>query len=176
MKRSDNIRETTVRQVTSLFEDILATLPEGCASLKTEPQKRLDGFSVALVPANEQSAEFGAMVLEGSLYSAFFGRDPTFTDFECPWELGLRRSAGLADQLNVIGKMCIAVIAGKCEHRFERRSHRGTIFVSETEIYRVADIPLLGWLRLRREVEVKQYVPYFPGAENHSRSFPRLSL
>jgi hypothetical protein len=138
--------------------------------------KDANDFSVALIPSNEQSAEFGAAVMGDSLYSVFFGRDPTFTDFECPWEIGLRRSSGLAPQLDVIRKMSIAVIAGKCEHRFERRSILGTISVSETERYRVRDIPLLGWLRPRRNVEAVRYAPYFPDAENHTRSFPRLSL
>lgn len=176
MKRSHDIPDATGRQVTSLFEDILATLPESCASLKIEPAKGANGFSVTLIPSNERSAEFGAMVLEGCLYSAFFGKEPTFTDFECPWEIGLRRSAGLAQHLDVISKMCLAVIAGKCEHRFERCSNRGTICVSETEVYRVMDIRLLGWFRPRRSIQAVQYAPYFPGAENHGRSFPRLSL
>lgn len=176
MKLSHDIPDATGRRVTHLFDDILATLPDNCASLKIEPQKSFNGFSVALIPSNERSAEFGAVVMEGDLYSAFFGRGSTFTTFECPWEIGLRRSDGLAQHFDVIRKMCLAVIAGRCEHRFERRSVQGTISVSEKEGYRVGDIPLLGWLRPRRKVEVIQYAPYFPGAENHTRSFPRLSL
>jgi hypothetical protein len=176
MKRSDDNSKETGRHVTMLFEDILATLPESCASLEIQPQEGFNGFSVALIPSNKRSAEFGAMVLEGSLYTAFFGKAPTFTDFECPWELGLRRSSGLPPQLDVLRRMCLAVVAGKCEHRLERTSTRALIYVSETEIYQGGDSPLLGWLRPRRTIEAIHYAPYFPGAENHSQSFSRLSL
>ncbi len=176
MKRSHEIPDTTTRQVTRLFEDILATLPEGCASLKIEPEKGIDGFSVALIPSNEQSAEFGAMVLESGIYSAFFGRGSTFTTFECPWEIGLRRSDGLAEHMDVIRKMCLAVVAGRCEHRFERRSTRGVIHVSEKEVYQVGDVGIIGLIWPRRNLRAVQYAPYFLGAESHAQSFSRLSL
>jgi hypothetical protein len=172
MKPSNEIQRLVETRVTVLFEDILATLPSGCASLRTERAKGAPGPAVVLVPSNKQSAEFGAMVMDRDLYSAFFGRGATFTTFECPWELNLSRSAGLDLQLEVLTKMCVAVIAGRCEHRFERYSTGGVICVSEKEIYRVRDL----YFWPRKNLEVVHYAPYYPGAESHTRPSPRLSL
>jgi hypothetical protein len=151
MKRSKKVTGTTERLVTGLFQDILESLPTGCASLRIQPTKDPQIFSVSLVPSNERSAEFGTMVSEDGIYSVFFGKKPTFTDFECPWEIGLPRSAGLDRHFDIIRKMCLAVIAGRCEHHFERRSTRGLIHVSEKEVYRVADIGIMRLLWPRRK-------------------------
>lgn len=179
MKPPNEVVGSTRSPVTGLFQHILDTLPTGCAALTTEPTnlKSIRGFSVVLVPSNKHSAEFGAVVFEGELYSAFFGRGLVFTTFEAPWELNLLRSAGLDQQLDVLAKMCFAVIAGRCEHRFERRSTRGSIYVSEKEVYRVGDIGLMRLIWPRRNPQAAvQYAPYFPGAESHVQSFSRLSL
>jgi hypothetical protein len=134
MKQPNQVEGRTVNLVKGLFQNILESLPAGCASLRVDPIKEADFFGMSLVPANERSAEFGAMAFGEGLYSLFFGKSPTFTNFECPWEINLPRSAGLDRQLDVLAKMCFAVIAGRCEHRFERRSTRGVIYVSEKEV------------------------------------------
>jgi len=69
--------------------------------------------------------------------------------------------------------MCLAVIAGKCEHRLGLMSVRGTIIVGAQEVYRVTDLPVFHPRRLRQLI---QYAPYYPGAEGHSTTVPRLSL
>jgi hypothetical protein len=165
MKQPNEVAGRTVNLVKGLFHNILESLPAGCASLRVDPIKEADFFGMSLVPANERSAEFGAIVFGDALYSVDFGRKPTFTCFECPWEINLPRSAGLDRQLDVLAKMCLAVTAGKCEHRFERRSTRGVIYVSEKEAYRVRDMHLMTLFRPRRNPRTLQYAPYFPGAE-----------
>jgi|SRR5208282_3381686 len=178
MKQTNEIAGSTGDLVTGLFQRILDSLPAGWALLRVEPSQRYrEIFSVSLVPSNERSAEFSATVLGDRLDSVDFGRKPTFTQFECPWEIGLPRSAGLDRQLDVVARMCLAVIAGRCEHRFERRSTRGSIYVSEKEVYRVGDTGLMWLIWPRRNPQpAVQYAPYFPGAESHVQSFSRLSL
>ena len=176
MKQPNEVAGPTGNLVTGLFQHILDTLPTGCASLRIEPAKDPEIFSVSLIPSNERSAEFSATVIGDGLDSVDFGKKPTFTCFECPWEIGLSRSAGLDHQLDVIAKMCLAVIAGRCEHRFERRSTRGVIHVSEKEVYQVGDVGIIGLIWPRRNLRAVQYAPYFLGAESHAQSFSRLSL
>jgi len=167
----------TQRQVVRLFEDVLSTLPANCASLEHRtPPKEKDIEDVALVPTNEKSAEFGVILIGGELYAVFFGRGTLSTSYECPWEIGLRSRDWLAEHLAVIEKMCLAVIAGRCTHRYQRLGIEGAIDVSEREVYRVRDVGLLRILAPRRLLSAVQYAPYFPGAENHSRTFPKLSL
>jgi len=161
--------DPSIHPITVLFQNVLATLPTGCATLKRESIRgNPKDFTVALIPSNESSAEFGATMFGGELYSAHFGRGEIFTTYEAPWELKLPRSARLDQQLSALSKMCRAVIAGRCEHRLERRSTRGQIFVSETEIYRVADMGVGLLFRPRKNVEVTTYAPYYPGAECHT--------
>jgi hypothetical protein len=174
VNRLTNIAEVTEKQLVRLFEDVLSTLPPSCASLELKPaSKDKDIHELAIVPVNESSAEFGVILMSGDLYAAFFGRGKLSTTYECPWEIGLSRRDGLTEHLAVIEKMSLAVIAGRCEHLLGRMSIRGTIHVSEKEAYRVTDIPKFP---PRRERRIVQYDPYCPGAENHSRSFPRVSL
>ena len=176
MKQPNEVAGPTGSRVAGLFQHILDTLPTGCASLRIEPAKDPEIFSVSLIPSNERSAEFSATVLGNRLDSVDFGKSPTFTHFECPWEIGLPRSAGLDQHLDVVAKMCLAVIAGRCEHRFERRSTRGVIYVSEKEVYRVADIGIMWLIRPRKNPYSLQYAPYFQSAESHAQSLSQLSL
>jgi len=172
MNQPIDTSSTVQKQLGRLFDDISATLPSRCAHIECKnPRKEI--IEMALVPGNEDSAEFGAIFLDGDLYAAFFGRGKLSTTYECPWEFNLRRSDGLEKQLAVIERMCLAVIAGRCEHRLGRLSIRGTINVSEQEVYQVTDLPLFP---PRRQRQLIQYAPYYPGAESHSRSFPKLSL
>jgi len=177
MNRSTDMTDATQKQVMRLFEDVLSTLPTNCASLELRtPPKVKDIEDVALVPTNAKSAEFGVILIGGELYAAFFGRGTLSTTYECPWEIGLGRRDGLAEHLAVIEKMCLAVVPGRCTHRYQRRGIEGAIQVSEREVYRVRDVGLLRIFSLRRLLSVVQYAPCFPGAENHSRTFPKLSL
>jgi hypothetical protein len=169
--------DATQKQVMRLFEDVLSTLPTNCASLELRtPPKEKDIEDVALAPTNAKSAEFGVTLMGRQLYAVFFGRGTLSTTYECPWEIGLGRRDGLAEHLAVIERMCLAVIAGHCTHRYQRIGIEGAIHVSEREVYRVRDVGLLRIFSPRRRLSVVQYPPYFSGAENHSRTFPKLSL
>lgn len=159
-------------RVGRLFDDALATLPSGCAQVECR-KPRNEILEMALVPGNERSAEFGAIFLDQELYAAFFGRGKLFTTYECPWEFNLRRSDGFEKQLAVLEKMCLAVIAGRCEHRLGRWTTRGTIYVDEQEVFRVTDLLTF---RLQRPRLLIQYAPYYSVDQNHSATFPKLSV
>ena len=176
MMKADAIKNEAAQQVMRLFEDIHAALPSGCAELVSRPTSDNFGFEVALISSNERSAEVGGMIMDGELYSAFFGKAPTFTTFEFPWEVGLSRKSGLDAQLEALRKMCLAVIAGKCEHRHGRVGTRGTIFASETKVFCVTDYPILAIFRRQRDPKVTRYAPYYEGATPDPQSFTRLSL
>ena len=176
MTHADDLKDVTARQVVRLFADIHATLPAGCAQLVSGPTRDNFGLHVAISPSNELSAEVGATLMGGGIYSADFGKAPTFTTFEFPWEVGLSRKAGLNEQLEALEKICLAVIAGNCEHRRGRLGTLGAVFVSETQTFRVTDYPLLAIFLWRHDLRVRRYAPYYEGAATHSRSFPRLSL
>ena len=172
MSQAVNTVSDVQKQVRRLFDNIAATLPLGCAQVECR-QPREEIVEMALVPKNEEAAEFGATFLDGDLYAAFFGRGKISTTFECPWDLHLRKSDGFHRQLAVLEKMCLAVIAGRCEHRLGRLSIRGTIYVGEREVYGVRDLPIF---HPRRQRQLIQYAPYHPSAERHSANFPKLSL
>jgi hypothetical protein len=176
MKQPNRVADSTRNLVTGLFQQILDTLPTGCASLSVEPSKDPEIISVLLVPSSERSAKFGVVLMGERFDSVFFGRSPTYTHFECPWEIGLSRSAGLDQHLDVVSKMCLGVIAGKCEHRIERRWTRGVIHISEKEGYQVRDVGILRLIWPRRNLQAVQYEPYFPGAESQAQSSSRLSV
>jgi len=176
MTHTDAVKDATVRQVKRLLEDIHATLPAGCAELRSRPTIDNFGFEISIIPANEQCAEVGATIVGGDLYSADFGKAPTFTTFEFPWEVGLSRKSGLDEQLEALKKICLAVIAGNCEHRHGRLGTLGAVFANETEAFRVTDYYPLAIFRRRVGPEVTRYAPYYEGAATHSQSFPRLSL
>ncbi len=156
MSQSINTVSDVQKQVRRLFDNIAATLPLGCAHVEHK-QSRKEIVEMALVPKNEQAAEFGAIFLDGDLYAAFFGRGKISTTYECPWDLHLRQSDGFHKQLAVMEKMCLAVIAGKCEHRLGRLSIRGTIYVGGQEVYGVRDLPIF---HPRRQRQLIQYAPY----------------
>jgi hypothetical protein len=162
-------------QVVRLFKDILATLRAGCAHAESKnPRKGIT--DVAFVPTNDRAAKFGAVFFDEDLYAVFFGGAKRLSQYESPWEIKLKRSDGSDKQLAVIERMCLAVIAGRCEHRVKRWGVQGTIKVSEKEVYSITDLGILEILRPHRSTEVVKYEPYYPGAESHSRSFPKLSL
>lgn len=154
--------DVAAKQVIRLFEDILATLPPGCATLEWRVTKMFP--NIAVMPTNVKSAEFGVLVNEPSLYGISFGRGKLTSQFECPWEIGLKRSDSLDRQLSVLERMSRAVIAGRCEHLLAHISIRGTIYVSEKEIYRISDLPKLP---PRWRKQIIRYEPYYPTPKNH---------
>src|SRR5207344_1107106 len=102
--------------------------------------------------SNGTSAQFGEMFLDGRLYGAFFGHEPFFTTYECPWELKLGLHDGFDKQLEALKKMCEAVIAGRCEHRVTRFTLVGTITAGDSGTFRVVNIPIFHPRRLRTRI------------------------
>jgi hypothetical protein len=80
-----------------------------------------------------------------------------YTTFELPWEGGLPNDASFDLLLERAKEMCLAVVAGRCEHRFGFLGIRGTIRVDETKTYRVTD-----YFHLRLNPKVVRYAPYNP--------------
>jgi hypothetical protein len=164
MTKPDGIKNEIAHKVAQLLEGIRGTLPTGCAELVSRPMSDNFGLDVALIPSNEGSAEVGCMIIGDELYSAFFGKAPTFTTFEFPWEVGLSRKSELDEQLEAFRVMCMAVVAGNCEHRRGRFGTSGTIFVTETKVFRVTNYPILAFFQKRRNPTVMRYAPYREGA------------
>ncbi len=150
-------------QVAHMFQEILSTLPSGCAVLQRKEEGKKAPAEVSIIPSNAASAEFGAMFFGGTLYAAFFGRDSSFTTYESPWELQLTLSDGFETQLGVLKKMCEAVVSGSCEHRITTFSLLGTVRASDGSTFRIRNIPIYHPRRLRRTVI---YEPYDPGAQS----------
>lgn len=164
--------DSAEKQVVRLLEDIVSSLPSGCARIEFKNLKK--GFTeVALVPSNDHAAEFGAMFFDEELYAVFFRRGKCSTTYECPWEIKLTLSDSLEKHLAVLKRMCLAVIEGKCEHRLGHISLRGSVYVDESEVYRVIDLPKLP---PRMQAQVIRYLPFCPGAEKYSPSLPIHSL
>ena len=156
--------QDAANQVAQMFQEILATLPSGCASLLLieEEEGKDHPAAVSLLPSNAASAPFGALFFSGRLYGAFFGRPPFITNYEAPWELNLRCSDDLEKHFAVLKKMCEAVVAGKCQHRIGTLSLTGTIRASDGSIFRVVDLSVFR-PRLVRKIVV--YEPYKAGFE-----------
>ena len=156
--------QDAANQVAQIFQEILATLPSGCASLLhiEEEEGKDHPAEVSLLPSNAASAPFGASFFSGRLYGAFFGRPPLITNYEAPWELNLRCSDDLEKHFAVLKKMCEAVVAGKCQHRIGTLSLTGMIRASDGSIFRVVDLSVFR-PRLVRKIVV--YEPYKAGFE-----------
>lgn len=141
-----------------MFDEVLATLPSGCASLQRKEEEKDAPAELAIVPANEASARFGAIFFGGKLYAAFLEREPFSTTYEVPWELNLHRTDGVEKQLAALRKMCEAVVAGRCEHLVTTFSLLGTIRAADGSVFRVCDIPCFHPRRLRTRII---YDPYY---------------
>ena len=146
-----------------MFEEILAALPSGCASLQRKGERKEFPEEVCVVPSNGSSAQFGAMFFGGMLYGAFFGRAPFLTTYEAPWELNLGRRDGFDKQLGALKKMCEAVVAGRCEHRIRMLSLVGIISASDGSTFRVDDLLAFHRRRLRKTLI---YEPYERGSDS----------
>ncbi|PYQ41948.1 MAG: hypothetical protein DMG99_09925 [Acidobacteria bacterium] len=109
--------QDAANQVAQIFQEILATLPSGCASLLhiEEEEGKDHPAEVSLLPSNAASAPFGASFFSGRLYGAFFGRPPLITNYEAPWELNLRCSDDLE---KITGAVMIRMEEAELEKRF----------------------------------------------------------
>ncbi len=148
--------ESNASLVAQLFEEIIAILPSGCATVQQKDQGKDRPAEVTVLPTNSGSAQFGALFFDGQLYGAFFGREPFFTTYESPWELNLRCSDGLDQQLAALKEMCAAVVAGRCEHRIRVFCVTGTIR-GDKSIFRVCNIPVFHPPRLRARIAYEAY-------------------
>jgi hypothetical protein len=154
MSLSDAFIDENGKRVVRLFEEILSDLPAGVAVL--EARRALDGSGtiVSLTPSCKTAATFTAHT-DDRLNLIDIGMG--YTTFELPWEGGLPNDASFDLLLERAKEMCLAVVAGRCEHRFGFLGIRGTIRVDETKTYRVTD-----YFHLRLNPKVVRYAPYNP--------------
>ena len=129
------ISDRNVDRLIGLFQELLATLPPGAATLNSKRTERDDGTIVWLKPAREKAAEFTAHVEDGnrSLIDLTFG---TGTTFELPLESRLPHDATFDMMLEAVREMGLATIAGRCGEYFGFIGIRGTIEVSEGNVLR----------------------------------------
>ncbi len=113
-----------------LFEELLDGLPEGTATLRSKRTKNDDGTIIWLTPANKCAAEFGAHSEDGglSLIDVFFGSGTTF-------EL----DGDVEELLELVRRLGLAVISGRCEQRFGFLGVRGKIQLDGGRVYRCSD-------------------------------------
>lgn len=160
-------------QVAKVFAEILSALPSGCASLQWKEEGKEAPEEVSVLPSNAASAQFGAIFFGGSLYGAFFGREPFLTTYEAPSELHLSRRDGFDKHLGRLKKMCEAVVAGRCDHRVGLFSITGTIAVSDESPLRVVDLPMFHPRRVRTRII---YEPYDRRVESAERPTAGVSV
>ena len=140
-------------RVLQLFEEMLSSLPQGSATLESKRTKNDDGTIIWLTPANQHAAEFGAHTEDGglSLIDVFFGSGTTF-------ELENGDVDGLLELVRRVG---LAVISGKCEERFGFLGVRGEIQMDGEKSYRCTH-----YFYPRLYPKTVRYEPYCPEATN----------
>jgi hypothetical protein len=111
-----------------LFQELLDRLPEGTATLESKRTQNDDGTIIRLVPTNPRAAQFGAHTEDGGLFliDVFFGSGTTF-------ELENRDVGKL---LELVRRLGLAVISGRCEQRFGFLGVRGKIRLDGAPGYR----------------------------------------
>ena len=159
MTLSATVPGKSEKQVLRLFENLLATLPPHCVRIESRTLKKRF-TEIALLPANERCAEFGVMFCDGYIYAVLFASGDLSTVYECPFAIKLTPSDGLDEHLAVIERMCLAVIAGRCEHHYKRLGLQGVILVSDSEVYRMTDVGLSRLFSSRHTLHVVKYEPY----------------
>jgi hypothetical protein len=113
-----------------LFQELLDGLPERTATLESKRTHKDDGTIIRLVPTNLRAAQFGAHIEDGvpSLIDVFFGSGTAF-------ELD-----GNVDELSeLVRRLGLAVISGRCEQRFGFLAVRGKILLDGGKVYRCTD-------------------------------------
>ncbi len=110
-----------------LFQELLDSLPEGTATLGSKRTKNDDGTILWLTPTNKCAAELGAHSEDGglSLIDVFFGSGTTF-------EL----NGDVDELLELVRRLGLAVISGRCEERFGFLGVRGKIQMDGGKVYR----------------------------------------
>jgi hypothetical protein len=148
IKRTD---EST--RVLKLFQGLLGSIPQGAATLESKRTKNDDGTIIWLTPANKHAAEFGAHTEDGGLFlvDVFFGSGTTF-------ELENGDFDGL---LELVRRLGLAVISGKCEERFGFLGVRGEIQMDGEKSYRCTH-----YFYPRLYPKIVRYEPYCPEATN----------
>jgi hypothetical protein len=113
-----------------LFEELFHGLPEGTATLKSKRTPNDDGTIIQPVPTNPRAAQFGAHTEDGGfLIDVFFGSGTTF-------ELEKR---DVTELLELVRRLGLAVISGRCEQRFGFLGVRGKIRLDGEPGYRCTD-------------------------------------
>jgi len=107
-----------------LFQELHDSLPKGTATLERTDNN--DGTIIRLVPSNPSAAQFGAHTEYAGFIDVFFGSGTTF-------ELENRDDNKLLDLVRRLG---LAVISGKCEERFGLLGVRGQIHLDGERGYR----------------------------------------
>ncbi len=133
-----------------LFQELLGSLREGTATLSSKRSENDDGTIIWLTPLNKCAAEFGAHCEDGglSLIDVFFGGGTTF-------EL----DGNVDELLELVRRMGLAVISGRCEQRFGFLGVRGKIRLDGGKVYRCTD-----YFHPRLYPKTVCYEPYDPDA------------
>ena len=155
MTMSVTIPDADGKRVLQVFEEILATLPEGTARVEVRRTQDDTATVITLKPSNKKSSSLSVHREDGGgecVDVSLAG----LTTLEFPWEAHLPKSPSFDLVLEKIRKICLAVVAGHCEHRFGFLGIRGTIRVGE-EVYRCTHF---FYPRLRPKTV--HYEPYLP--------------
>jgi hypothetical protein len=132
-------RKPMIEQLRSLFEMLVAELPDGTAKVRFYRVPRGDGSVIEVLPANQKSASFAVHVDAGVEYVDFrFGRIGTW---ELPGE-GRNHEARAEQLVQEVEQMARAVIAGNCDETRGLFSLTSRVYVAGYT-YKVADLPML---------------------------------
>lgn len=96
-------------ELLALFEQLVNSLPQGCASISVNPLTGGMDFALDLVPGNPNAAAIGAAIHEGAVIYLYFGHGAVF---EVP-DTGRRYTSFPC--LDEVRALCSAVMAGKFE-------------------------------------------------------------
>jgi hypothetical protein len=152
--KSADIPDKDGRRVAQLFEDVLATLPAGAATLETRRTHDDRATIITLKPSNKKSSAVSVHMEDGGKFvDVSLGE---LTTLEFPWEAHLPKDPSFDLVLEEMKKICLAVIAGHCEHRFGFLGIRGTIRVGG-EVYRCTH-----FFYPRLCPKTVRYEPYLP--------------
>lgn len=139
-----------LREISQLFERLIAELPPGTATLNITPVSKGRGTVVEILPANPRAADFGVHCDECDIFSFSFGK---LSGWEWPYERRYRYDE--KSTLAEVEEMSRAIIAGDCEEIRRWFSRTGRIFV-EGYTYKMTDLPKIP----RSPFGTIRYAPY----------------